>query len=68
MNENSANVLTLGKTPTATVLKLSWPTILEQIAFTVLNFADTAMVGVLGAAYTAAVGITAPVLWLASGI
>ena len=62
------NVLELGKTPASTVLKLSWPTILEQIAFTVLNFADTAMVGVLGAACTAAVGITAPVLWLVNGI
>ncbi|MEG1686846.1 MAG: MATE family efflux transporter, partial [Angelakisella sp.] len=65
---NSANVLTLGKTPEATILKLSWPAILEQIAFTLLNFADTAMVGVLGAAYTAAVGLTSPVLWLAGGI
>lgn len=68
MAENNANVLNLGKTPTTTVLKLAWPTILEQIAFTVLNFADTAMVGVLGAVYTAAVGISAPVLWLAGGI
>ncbi|MEG1943554.1 MAG: MATE family efflux transporter, partial [Angelakisella sp.] len=68
MEGNSANVLNLGKTPVTTVLKLSWPSILEQIAFSVLNFADTAMVGVLGAAYTAAVGITAPVLWLVAGI
>lgn len=68
MKHNSANVLNLGRTPSATVLKLSWPSILEQMAFTVLNFADTAMVGVLGAVFTAAVGITAPVLWLANGI
>lgn len=68
LSHQSANVLELGKTPAATVLKLSWPTILEQVAFTVLNFADTAMVGVLGASYTAAVGITTPVLWLTSGI
>lgn len=68
MSGTSANVLTLGKTPATTVLKLSWPTILEQIAFTVLNFADTAMVGVLGASFTAAVGITSPVLWLIGGI
>ena len=68
MATQPVNVLELGKTPSATVLKLSWPTILEQIAFTVLNFSDTAMVGVLGAACTAAVGITAPVLWLVNGI
>ncbi len=64
----SANVLQLGKTPTTTVLKLSWPAILEQIAFTVLNFSDTAMVGVLGATSTAAVGIVSPILWLTNGL
>ncbi len=68
MSQSSANVLNLGKSPTSTILKLSWPTIVEQIAFTILNFADTAMVGVLGAQFTAAVGISAPVIWLASGI
>lgn len=68
MKHHSANVLNLGRTPALTVLKLSWPSILEQMAFTVLNFADTAMVGVLGAVFTAAVGITTPVLWLANGI
>ena len=68
MSTQTANVLNLGKTPVSTVLKLAWPTILEQIAFTVLTFADTAMVGILGAVCTAAVGITAPLLWLAGGI
>ena len=68
MAQSSSNVLHLGKTPTSTVLKLSWPAILEQIAFTILNFADTAMVGILGAACTAAVGIISPVLWLTNGL
>ena len=68
MDAANANVLELGRTPAHTILRLSWPAILEQIAFTVLNFADTAMVGVLGAVYTAAVGITAPIIWLTGGI
>ena len=68
MATSSSNVLYLGKTPVSTVLKLSWPAILEQIAFTVLSFADTAMVGVLGASCTAAVGIVSPVLWLTNGL
>lgn len=68
MSQPSVNVLTLGKTPTQTILKLAWPTILEQIAFTILQFADTAMVGALGAAYSAAVGISSPFFWMVNGI
>lgn len=68
MNKPAANVLTLGKTPTSTVLKLSWPSILEQIAFTIFQFADTAMVAALGASATAAVGVVTPVLWLTNGL
>ena len=68
MAESAGNVLHLGKTPLETILKLSWPTILEQVAFTALQFADTAMVGVLGAACTAAVGISTPITWLVNGI
>ena len=55
MAKQSVNVLTLGKTPLTTILKLAWPTIIEQMMFTVLNFSDTAMVGALGAVATAAV-------------
>ena len=38
MAKQSVNVLTLGKTPLTTILKLAWPTILEQMMFTVLYF------------------------------
>ena len=55
MEKQSVNVLHLGKTPLTTILKLAWPTIVEQMIFIVLNFSDTAMVGALGAASTAAV-------------
>ena len=62
------NVLTLGKTPLTTILKLAWPTIIEQMMFTVLNFSDTAMVGALGAVATAAVGITSTSIWLSGSV
>lgn len=47
--------------PVKTVLRLSLPAILEQIMFTAVTYVDTAMVGVLGASATAAVGINSPV-------
>ena len=68
MAKQSVNVLTLGKTPLTTILKLSWPTIIEQMMFTVLNFSDTAMVGALGAVATAAVGITSTSIWLSGSV
>lgn len=68
MANESINVLNLGKTPTKTILKLAWPTIVEQMMFTVLNFSDTAMVGVLGAVQTAAVGITSTSIWLTGSV
>ena len=68
MAKQSVNVLTLGKTPLTTILKLAWPTIIEQMMFTVLNFSDTAMVGVLGAVATAAVGITSTTIWLSGSV
>ncbi len=68
MAKQSVNVLTLGKTPLTTILRLSWPTIIEQMMFTVLNFSDTAMVGALGAVATAAVGITSTSIWLSGSV
>lgn len=68
MTSTPENVLHLGKTPTSTVVKLAWPTILEQMMYTVLNFFDTAMVGALGAASTAAVGLTSTSIWLSGSV
>ena len=47
---------------------LSWPAILEQLLGTMVSYVDTAMVGVLGAAATAAVSINASPIWLVGGI
>lgn len=43
---------------------LAWPTMLEQLMQTAVQYIDTAMVGSLGTAATAAVGSTTTVNWL----
>ena len=47
-----------------TIVLLAWPTVLEQILQTAVNYVDAAMVGRIGARATAAVGATATVNWL----
>ena len=46
------------------ILSLAWPTMLEQLMQTAVQYIDTAMVGSLGTQATAAVGATATVSWL----
>ncbi len=46
------------------ILTLAWPTMLEQLLQTAVQYIDTAMVGSLGTAATAAVGATTTVNWL----
>ncbi len=46
------------------ILSLAWPTMLEQLLHTAVQYIDTAMVGSLGTQATAAVGSTATVGWL----
>ena len=47
-----------------TILALAWPTMLEQLLQTAVQYTDTAMVGSLGTQATAAVGATTTVNWL----
>ena len=46
------------------ILALAWPTMLEQLLQTAVQYIDTAMVGSLGTQATAAVGATTTVSWL----
>ncbi len=48
----------------ATIFTLAWPTMLEQLMQTAVQYIDTAMVGALGTQATAAVGATSTVNWL----
>ena len=46
------------------ILSLAWPTMLEQLSQSTVQYIDTAMVGALGTQATAAVGSTTTVNWL----
>lgn len=48
------------------IFSLAWPTMLEQLLQTAVQYIDTAMVGSLGTQATAAVGATSTVNWLVS--
>lgn len=50
----------------AVIWALAWPTMLEQAMQTAVQYIDTAMVGSLGTAATAAIGSTSTVNWLIS--
>ena len=54
----------LNKEMILTILALAWPTMLEQLMQTAVQYIDTAMVGTLGTHATAAVGATSTVGWL----
>lgn len=47
-----------------TIMSLAWPTMLEQLMQTAVQYIDTAMVGSLGTQATAAVGATTTINWL----
>lgn len=48
----------------ATIAALAWPTMMEELTQTAVQYIDTAMVGSLGTQATAAVGATTTVNWL----
>ena len=50
----------------STILTLAWPTMLEELMQTAVQYIDTAMVGAIGTQATAAVGATSTVNWLIS--
>lgn len=47
-----------------TIFSLAWPTMLEDLMQTAVQYIDTAMVGTLGTQATAAVGATSTINWL----
>ncbi|MBQ2756095.1 MAG: MATE family efflux transporter, partial [Oscillospiraceae bacterium] len=46
-----------------TIMLLAWPTMLEQLMQTAVQYIDMAMVGSLGTEATAAVGSTTTINW-----
>ncbi len=49
------------------IFALAWPTMLEELLQTAVQYVDTAMVGALGTHATAAVGSTTTINWLING-
>ena len=58
----------LDKQTIRVILALAWPTMLEQLMQTAVQYIDTAMVGSLGTNAMAAVGATTTVGWLIGGM
>lgn len=68
--EEPMDISCLGKhrTTDRIVMRLAWPSVLENLTVMMISFMDAAMIGVLGPAATAAVGVNASPSWLLSGI
>lgn len=62
------NITDESRSPVMTIILLAWPVFVEQIFTTLVSFADTAMVGSLGAAATASVSISNSPIFLLNGI
>ena len=61
-------VLDESRSPFMTILLLAWPVFVDQIFTTLVSFADTAMVGSLGAEATASISISNSPVFLLNGL
>ena len=52
----------------ATIVSLAWPTIIEQVMQTAVQYIDTAMVGSIGTHATAAIGVCTSTIMLLMGV
>lgn len=62
------NLLDKSVPPQQIIWYLAWPTIIEQILQSMVQYVDSAMVGSLGAAATAAVAVNTSTIWLLNGL
>lgn len=65
--QSHVNIFDESRTPFQIIVLLAWPIFIEQILSTLVTYADTAMVGSLGAYATAAASISNPALFLITG-
>ena len=66
-NQKYVNYVDESRSPLHNILLLTWPIFLENILTTLVGYADTAMVGSMGAYATAAVSISNSVVFLLNG-
>ena len=62
------DLLDESRSPFRNIVLLAWPIFLENVLTTLVSYADTAMVGTLGAYATAAVSISNSVVFLLNGV
>ena len=62
------NVTDESRSTVMTIVLLAWPVFIEQIFTTLVSFADTAMVGSLGAEATASISISNSPIFLLNGV
>lgn len=67
-NKKKLNVTDESRSTFMTIILLAWPVFVEQIFSTLVSFADTAMVGSLGATATASISISNSPVFLLNGI
>ena len=67
-NRKQINIMDESRSVSKTILLLAWPVFVEQIFSTLVSFADTAMVGSLGATATASISISNSPIFLLNGI
>ncbi|MBR4056583.1 MAG: MATE family efflux transporter [Oscillospiraceae bacterium] len=65
--ERRAILLDESRSPVRNIIWLAWPIFLENVLSTLVSYADTAMVGALGAYATASVSISNSVVFLFNG-
>lgn len=68
MKKQQLNVTDESRSPFMTIVLLAWPVFVEQIFSTLVSFADTAMVGSMGAEATASISISNSPIFLLNGI
>lgn len=66
--EQQALLLDESRSPSRNILWLAWPIFLENVLSTLVSYADTAMVGSMGAYATASVSISNSVVFLFNGV
>ena len=62
------NLLDKSIPPWKLIFLLAWPTIIEQLLMTAVNYVDTAMVGSIGTHATAAIGVCQSTIMLLTGV
>ena len=63
----AVNILDESTSAPRIIWRLAWPTILEQMLVSIVQYVDTAMVGSLGKNATASIAVTSSFTWLMNG-